>query len=113
MSVKYHTTTHGTTKVYHIEGKLIDNLKSVEMMQTMNADIILGTTNIVFDLSSLEYINSSGLNVFLTILRNVKDKGGSICMCNANDKIIELLLITKLNKVFKNYHSLEKALEAV
>jgi anti-anti-sigma factor len=110
MSIKYHTSIHGSVKVYHLDGKLIDVVKSAEMMEKMNADIDAGLNKIVLDLENLDYINSNGLNIFLTVLRKIKATNGNICMCNANSSIIELLEITKLHTIFLNHTSLEKAI---
>lgn len=113
MPVNYHTTNQGAIKIYHLEGKLVDNIKSSELQHSMKSDIETGIKNLIIDLCDLEYINSNGLNILLTILREMKASKGSICLCCANKKILDLLEITKLNTIFLNYPSLEKAVIAV
>ena len=83
------------------------------MLAEMDKDIAGGTTIILIDLSSLKYINSNGLTIILTILRKAKAAGGSVSVCCANEKVTELLKITKLNTLFKVYKKMDDAVAAL
>jgi anti-sigma B factor antagonist len=54
-----------------------------------------------FDLSGLNSINSSGLGILISCLKNIKNSGGSLKIMNASEKILNIFKITKLNNVFE------------
>ncbi|MCB0494437.1 MAG: STAS domain-containing protein, partial [Cyclobacteriaceae bacterium] len=58
------------------------------------------------------HINSSGLGVLITLLTKARKVGGEVVLANPSAYIKNLLLITKLNTIFKIHPNQEKALEA-
>ncbi len=52
------------------------------------------------DLSEVDYMNSTGLNVLLSILTKSRTVGGDVTLKGVNTTIANLLLITKLNQLF-------------
>lgn len=55
---------------------------------------------IVLDCKELEYISSSGLRVFLSLLKTVKAAGGSLTIRNINNEIRNIFTITGFQKIF-------------
>lgn len=60
-----------------------------------------GVKLFVFDFSSLNSINSSGLGILISCLKNIKNSGGSLKIINANEKILNIFKLTKLKNVFE------------
>lgn len=56
--------------------------------------------NIVLECKELEYISSSGLRIFLSILKDVKAKGGTLVLKNVNKDIRNIFSITGFHKLF-------------
>lgn len=56
--------------------------------------------NIVLECKELEYISSSGLRIFLSILKDVKAKGGTLVLKNVNKGIRNIFSITGFHKIF-------------
>jgi anti-anti-sigma factor len=59
--------------------------------------------NVVFDLQKLQFIDSSGLGSFLSVLRLVNDKGGDLklaCMSNGIKAMFEIVRMHKLFEIF-------------
>ena len=65
----------------------------------------------VLNLDKLEYMNSSGLNVFVSILTKSRNAGGDVIICCVPEKINQLLIITKLNSVFTVTETENEAVE--
>lgn len=55
-------------------------------------------------------MNSSGLNTLIQLLTKTRNSGGETVIYNMNKKINELLLITKLNTLFKIVETEQEAL---
>jgi len=56
--------------------------------------------NITIDLKDLDYIDSTGLGMFMNIYKMVNDNGKDIKIINAKDNIQKLFKITDLTDLF-------------
>ncbi|MBP1764982.1 MAG: hypothetical protein H6Q65_2040 [Firmicutes bacterium] len=59
-----------------------------------------GKTFFVFDMYNLEYIDSSGLGVLITVQKRVRQRGGKVTLCGLRGIVRELFELTRLDKVF-------------
>jgi len=66
-------------------------------------------SNIIIDLGSVKFMNSTGLGMLISGYTSVKNKGGVLKLANATDKINSLLVITKLITIFENFNSVDEA----
>ena len=66
--------------------------------------------NLVMDCSKLNYIDSTGLGVFVAVLKKVKQIDRSITIANIKDSILKLFLITNLDSLFNIKHNANSAL---
>jgi anti-sigma B factor antagonist len=64
---------------------------------------------VIIDLSKVKFMNSSGLGILIGGLTTMKNAGGELVICNADQKIESLLMITQLVSVFNHYRTLEDA----
>lgn len=60
-----------------------------------------GNKTFIFDFTGLNTINSSGLGILIGCLKKIKDSGGTLKVSNANEKILNIFKLTKLNNVFE------------
>lgn len=60
-----------------------------------------GVKNFTFDMSGLNTINSSGLGILISCLKTINNSNCSLKIINANEKILNIFKLTKLNNVFK------------
>ena len=57
--------------------------------------------NIVLDCSALEYISSSGLRLFLSVLKNAKPKGSHVYITGMNNDIRNVFSMTGFTNLFE------------
>jgi anti-sigma B factor antagonist len=69
-----------------------------------------GHTQFVFNLSQLNYMDSSGLGAMVSCYSKVRKAGGHVKLAALTDRIQDLLSITRLVTVFESYDSEELAL---
>jgi len=69
-----------------------------------------GSVQIVLDFGELAYISSLGLGSLVKIAKQVKNKGGSLCVCSMTGLVKQVVEMTRLNLVFPVYPSLDSAL---
>lgn len=92
------TTTDGNILVT-LAGRL-DTLQAAECESHLRPVHENADKNIVLDCSELEYISSSGLRIFLSLLKDVRAKGGSLMLRNVNNEIRNIFAITGFQKLF-------------
>ncbi len=67
--------------------------------------------HIILDLSQVHFIDSSGLGVIVSLLKLTAGKG-EISLCGIQDPVMSLFKMTRMDRIFKLYPSLAKALSA-
>ena len=92
-----------------LQGSLMEREEAKELLDETNTFIAEGSARIILDLKALDYLNSSGLNVLINIFTRVRNAGGELIMCNINDKLLRLLVITKLDAVIQQSSTREEA----
>ncbi len=57
--------------------------------------------NLIIDLEKLDYIDSTGLGMFINIYKDQKEKEKSVKVINAKENIKKLFKITDISDLFK------------
>ena len=100
-----------TPVIISLSGELIEKNQATELLAKIEELLNENKTKFVINLANLKYMNSSGLNTLIQLLTKSRTKGGDTVICNMNKKINELLLITKLNTLFKVVNNEAEALK--
>jgi anti-sigma B factor antagonist len=58
--------------------------------------------HLVVDLRHVNFIDSTGLGMLVSVLRAAREQGGGVELRNANREVSRLLQITGLERVFEN-----------
>jgi len=95
------------TTIKEEEGKMIaelvgrlDTLAAVQTAKDVQPLIDSECQHIVLDCAGLEYISSSGLRIFISILKATKARKGEVVVQNINDEIKKVFEMTGFNKLF-------------
>ncbi|MBI4978579.1 MAG: STAS domain-containing protein [Spirochaetes bacterium] len=105
------TSDHGNVKIVHLEGKLDVNL-SIEIESEFEKMIDAGVTRMVLDLKQVEYLSSSGLRIFISAMRKLKEKKGRLVLCNVTPMVKKIFKIVELEDIFEIHDNYDKAVEA-
>ncbi|MBO4267487.1 MAG: STAS domain-containing protein [Lachnospiraceae bacterium] len=89
-------TKNGSELVITPEGRL-DTTTAPELEQKVK-ELITGVTDLVFDLSKLEYISSAGLRVLLST-QKIMEKQGKMKFINVSDIIMEIFDVTGFSEI--------------
>jgi anti-sigma B factor antagonist len=98
--------------VIELKGNVIGGPDSEEFSKLLHSYVDSGKKNVVVDLGSVKFMNSSGLGMLISGFTTMKNSGGSLKLANATDKINSLLVITKLITIFENFDSVDKAVNS-
>lgn len=94
----------------HLSGELIEKGQAADLLQQCNQLAAGQCTKWMLDLSGLKYMNSSGLNTLITLLSKARTSGGEAVLYGMNKKVNDLIIITKLNTLFKVALNQEEAI---
>ena len=98
--------------VITLKGNVMGGPDAHEFHDILGELLDSGKTNIIIDLGSVKFMNSTGLGMLISGYTSVKNKNGVLKLANATEKINSLLVITKLITIFENFDSLDKAAES-
>jgi len=84
-----------------------------EFSRLLNDAIGQGKTQVVLDLSAVEFIDSTGLSVLLNGLRRLTRAGGRMALVCTNPTVLRLFVITRLDSTFQIVGTRAAALAAV
>ncbi|MEZ4774239.1 MAG: STAS domain-containing protein [Bacteroidia bacterium] len=110
--MEFKTTTSDQVVIYHLKGNLIGETDGIPLTESFSEYIENGARNFVINLQHLQHINSSGLGVLITLLTKARKIGGEVSLANPSSFIQNLLIITKLNTIFKIHPTEEDAVKA-
>jgi anti-sigma B factor antagonist len=78
----------------------IDIYTAKDLKEMLNKKLDEHTESMKMDCAALEYIDSTGLGVLISILKRLKQNNKDIIIANPRPNILKLLTITGLNKIF-------------
>jgi anti-sigma B factor antagonist len=86
------------------------DVESAPLVRQAILDLVeKGITALVLDLSHVEFVDSSGLSVFVSGMKALRRSGGRLAICNANPQVHTALRLTMLEQIFPNHASAEDA----
>ena len=86
--------------VMYFEGRL-DTAAAPETEKEIQPLMNCDSHNIILDCTALEYISSSGLRIFLSILKNAKAKGSHVYIRGISDSIRKVFTMTGFYNLFE------------
>lgn len=94
------TSDRNGVKVFHLKGRLMDQPHADVLMNALDEAVGNGSTSVVLDLSALQYMNSTGLNILINVLTRTRNAGGDALVAAVSAGVKQLLVVTKLDQVF-------------
>ena len=69
-------------------------------------------TKLVLDLEGINFIDSTGFGVFLSIMKSANNNYGYFKICNITSEVMELFKLLQLHNVFEIYSSLADCIKS-
>jgi len=117
------TTGHRRLDIEEINGVTVATFLDKKILDEQNIQIIGnqlfglvdtdGRRKIVLDFSNVEYLSSAALGKLIKLDQKVKDVKGKLRLCNIKPDILEVFVITRLNKLFDIQENQDKALDGI
>lgn len=94
------TSDQDGVKVFHLKGRLMDQPHADSLMSALDDAVNAGHKSVVLDLSGLQYMNSTGLNILINVLTRTRNSGGDALIAALSNSVRQLFVVTKLDSVF-------------
>jgi len=110
--MKFEKKKNGTTTVLKLNERKLDASFAPEL----KAEFLVlckpkVAKRLVVDLSKVEFCDSSGLSALLIADRSMRAHGGSIHLVNVQKRVMDLIKISQLDRVFTINQTVAEALE--
>jgi len=102
----------GDVTVLDLSGKITSTDSDGRLKEKVTGLVAEGHKKLVLNLSSVTYVDSSGLGETVACYTTAKGKGGEVKLAGAGDRIQNLLVMTKLITVFDHHDKLDEAVAA-
>ncbi len=86
------------------------DLSTVDDFLTRINPILDDNANIVIDVGTLDYIDSSGLSGFAYLYNRARDRDGRVCIFGARGRVARAVDMIQLGRIMGVYASLDEAL---
>src|SRR5690348_1577895 len=100
MSLDIRETLREGVAVLSLKGRLTTE-ESQAVRTRIETLLAGGNSNVILDLSEVEYVDSTGLGGMVIGFTALKKAGGALKLVNLNKRNVELLLLTKLYTIFE------------
>ncbi len=69
-------------------------------------------TKLILNLENIDFIDSTGFGVFLSIMKTANNNYGFFKICSINPEVMELFKLLQLHNVFEIYNTLEDCIKS-
>jgi anti-sigma B factor antagonist len=101
----------GEVTVVLLPGSDLDASNTADFKSVI-APVLKAHTKVVFDLSQLRFIDSSGLGAFLSCLRQLSTNRGELKLCGMSNQVYQTIELVRMNRIFDIYDTKDEAVQA-
>ncbi len=103
--------TTGETQIISVHCDRIDAAMAIQFKEDMRAQTQSGAKRVVLDLSTVEFIDSSGLGAIVASMKQLGD-GRRLDLAGLHPIVEKVFRLTRMDTVFRLFPSLDDAMGA-
>jgi anti-sigma B factor antagonist len=104
----YQKTEQNNVTIFALKGNL-DALTAAALKKEIEALLAARRIHVVFDLASLELIDSSGVGAIVSLFKRVRTLQGDVKIARLRGQPAEIFKLLRLDRAFELYDSVEAA----
>ena len=111
--MKFDISKNGKATILRLGGRKLDSTVAPEL----KAEFLVlckpkAAAKLIIDMTEVQFCDSSGLSALLIAYRRMRGHGGSVHLVHVHEKVLGLMKITQLDRLFTINKKLEDALKA-
>jgi anti-sigma B factor antagonist len=104
--------SQGRTARLCLSGRLVLESSTVVKSEIQRC-LAQGRTDVILNMAGVEFINSSGIGVLVSALKEVRLAQGHLVLCNLAQYVQEIFEVTQLSNIFELHASEDEARDAL
>jgi anti-sigma B factor antagonist len=109
MSVEIKSVKKGNIAVVEIIGDALD-ASNVQKFRNDASQLLEGQKDVLFDLSKVKFVDSSGIGALLSVLRKSNALSGHVKLCCLQPNVQSLFDLVRMTRLFETFDTQEVAL---
>jgi anti-sigma B factor antagonist len=101
----------GDVTVVVLPGEQLDASNAKDFKRDI-APVLAANAKVVFDVSQLRFVDSSGLGAILSCLRQLNAAGGDLKLCGMAKPVRALFELVRMHRIFDIYGTRDEAVRA-
>lgn len=101
----------GKVAVVTLPGNSLDAGNSREFKNDINP-VLDKHKQVVFDLSELAFVDSSGCGALVSCLRRVRTDSGDLKLCRVSRQVLDLFSVIRMDRIFEIFDTRDEAIAA-
>jgi anti-sigma B factor antagonist len=98
--------------IIELKGNLVGGENAKIFRDKLYEAVSGGKKNVIVDMADVKLVNSTGIGILISGYTTMKNAGGDLKLASISSKVEGVLNITKLNKIFHIYPSVDEALRS-
>ena len=111
MSVEISTRLFGAVTVVELAGRLTLGNPTKDTEDRVKALIAGGSVRVVVDLAKLDFADSAGIGTMVACAGAAMEAGAQLRYAGANDRVKQVLKMTRVDKILSLHPNLDAALK--
>jgi anti-sigma B factor antagonist len=103
---KFNEVTVVTLKGDVLDASVVGDFKN-EMTPILKSEY-----HVVFEMSNIQFVDSSGIGAILSCLRTLNAEGGDLKICSLTRPVMALFELVRMHKIFDIFENKELAIES-
>src|SRR5450755_543704 len=100
MNLTTNTRQVGGVTIVDIKGRIVMGAESAALRDLISNLMSQGNNQILLNLAGVDYVDSMGIGSLVSGFASLRKQGGELKLLNVNDKVTDVMQITKLYTVF-------------
>ncbi len=96
-----------------LKGDILDKESCNNLMMEVDHHLMDGHNKLIINLKELNYMNSAGLSSLISLLTKARNVGGEAVIYGLNNRIKQLIVLTKLNTIFSVMETEDEAIKTI
>jgi anti-sigma B factor antagonist len=102
----------GNVAVVVLPGEQLDASNAKDFKRDI-APVLVENSKVVFDMSQLRFVDSSGLGAFLSCLRQLNAAGGDLKLFGLTKPVRALFELVRMHRLFDIYNTKDEAIRTL
>ncbi len=110
--MKFSHRKDGDVVIFDLKGDLVGGPDTYKIKEAVTDLLEEGERKILLNMNKVDFVNSTGVGIIVSVFTSIQNAGGQMKLCNANEKVSRIMMITKLLEVFESYYDCDEAIRA-